>query len=203
VKHPRSGFSYQHFCSADEGGMKYNMTKKERIEPMLTAELIEARVTELADQINKDYAGKSIILMGTLKGAYIFMADLSRKLTAPTEIDCLKVSSYGDSTSPISQVAFEQKPSIELADKHVLLVEDIVDTGHTLAYLRRYLEGKNPASLKVCALLDKPDRREAVLPPSEYIGFEIPDAFVVGYGLDYNQRYRNLPFIGELIFEDM
>ena len=179
------------------------MTKKERIEPLLTAQEIETRVIELADQINKDYAGKSIVLMGTLKGAYIFMADLSRKITQPTEIDCLKVSSYGDSTSPISQVAFEQKPSIELDGKHVLLVEDIVDTGHTLAYLRRYLSSKNPASLKVCTLLDKECRREAVLPPSEYVGFSIPDAFVVGYGLDFNQRYRNLPFIGELIFEDI
>jgi len=177
------------------------MLKTEKIIPLLSAEEIETRVSELAGQINKDYAGKSILLLGTLKGAYIFMADLSRKLTVPTEIDHLKVSSYGDSTSPISQVAFEQRPTTSLSDKHVILVEDIVDTGHTLAYLRRYLAEQNPASVKVCTLLDKPSRREAELPESEYIGFPIPDKFVVGYGLDYAQRYRNLPYVGELVFE--
>jgi len=175
--------------------------KKERIEPILSAEQIEQRVTEMAQQINKDYEGRSVLLLGTMKGAYIFMADLSRKLTMPTEIDHLKVSSYGDSTSPISQVAFEHRPTTDLAGKHVILVEDIVDTGHTLAYLRRYLEDKKLASLSVCALLDKPSRREAELPKSEYIGFAIPDKFVVGYGLDYAQRYRNLPYVGEMIFE--
>jgi len=171
----------------------------EKIEPMITAQEIEARVTELADQINKDYAGKSILLLGTLKGAYIFLADLSRKITQPMEVDCLKVSSYGDSTSPISQVAFDQRPTAVLTDKHILLVEDIVDTGHTLRYLRNYITEQKPASLKVCALLNKPSRREAELPPCEYIGFDIEDRFVVGYGLDYAQRYRNLPYIGELI----
>jgi len=179
------------------------MSKMERIEPLISAEEIQARVAVLAAQINKDYENKSILLMGTLKGAYIFMADLSRQLTPPTEIDCLKVSSYGDSTSPISQVAFDQRPSVPLEGKHVLLVEDIVDTGHTLAYLRRYLNEQNLASLRVCTLLDKPERRQAELPPSEYIGFEIPDKFVVGYGLDYAQRYRNLPYVGELIFEEV
>jgi len=172
----------------------------ERIEPLITAQEIETRVAEMAAQINEDYAGKSILLLGTLKGAYIFMADLSRKITQPIEVDCLKVSSYGDSTSPISQVAFDHRPTSNLTGKHVLLVEDIVDTGHTLAYLRRYLEEQNLASLKVCALLDKPSRREAELIPSEYIGFAIEDKFVVGYGLDYNQRYRNLPYIAELVF---
>jgi len=179
------------------------MTTMERIEPLLTAEQIEKRVSELAAQINKDYAGKSILLLGTLKGAYIFIADLSRKLIPPTEIDHLKVTSYGDSTSPISQVAFDHRPVTELSGKHVILVEDIVDTGHTLSYLRRYLNEQNPASLRVCALLDKPERREAELPPSEYIGFQIPDKFVVGYGLDYAQKYRNLPYVGELIFEEV
>jgi len=173
----------------------------ERIEPIISAQEIEDRITEMAAEINRDYAGKSILLLGTLKGAYIFMADISRKITQPLEIDCLKVSSYGDSTSPISQVAFDQRPTAILTDKHVLLIEDIVDTGHTLAYLRRYLLEQKPASLRVCALLDKPSRREAELPESEYIGFSIPNKFAVGYGLDYNQRYRNLPYIGELIFD--
>jgi len=186
---------------AGKGAKMTKMTKKERIEPMISAAEIENRVSEMADQINRDYAGKEILLLGTMKGAYIFMADLSRKLTLPTEIDHLKVSSYGDSTSPISQVAFDHRPTTDLSGKHVILVEDIVDTGHTLAYLRRYLEDKNLASLSVCALLDKPSRREAELPDSEYIGFAIPDKFVVGYGLDYAQRYRNLPYVGEVVFE--
>jgi len=171
----------------------------EHIDVLLSAAQIDTRVSKLAAEINRDYAGKEVVLLGTLKGAYIFMADLSRKITQPMEIDCLKVSSYGDSTSPISQVAFDQRPTAVLTDKHVLLVEDIVDTGHTLSYLRRYLSEQNPASLRVCALLDKPSRREAELPKSEYIGFAIEDRFVVGYGLDYAQRYRNLPYIGELI----
>ena len=177
------------------------MNKKEQIKTLLSAEQITARINELANQINSDYAGKSILLIGTLKGAYIFMSDLSRKLTPPTEIDFLKVSSYGDSTSPTSQVKFQQSPTIELSGKHVLLVEDIVDTGHTLAFLRKFIHGQNPASLRVCALLDKPDRREVNLPPCEYLGFSIPNKFVIGYGLDYAQRYRNLPYIGVLELE--
>jgi len=177
------------------------MNTNERIEPLITAEQLHIRIAELAAEINKDYAGKSILLLGTLKGAYIFMADLSRQITQTAEIDFLKVSSYGDSTSPTSQVKFDQAPSIQLAGKHVLLLEDIVDTGHTLAFLREYLESQNPASLRVCTLLDKPERREAELPPCEYLGFSIPDKFVVGYGLDYAQRYRNLPFVGVLHFD--
>ena len=177
------------------------MNNKQRIQPLLTAEQIDIRIAELAAEINKDYAGKEILLLGTLKGAYIFIADLARKITQPVVIDFLKVSSYGDSTSPIAQVAFDQRPSLELSGRHVILVEDIVDTGHTLAYLRKYLAEQNLASLRVCALLDKPERREAELPPCEYLGFTIPNKFVIGYGLDYAQLYRNLPYIGELIFE--
>ena len=177
------------------------MNAKERVEPLLTAEQITECVAELAGKINKDYAGKNILLVGTLKGAYIFMADLSRRLTLPTYIDFVKVSSYGDSTSPETQVKFDQVPSIALQGKHVLLVEDIVDTGHTLVFLREFILAQNPASLRVCALLDKPSRRQAELPPIEYIGFSIPDEFVIGYGLDYAQRYRNLPYIGILHFQ--
>jgi len=174
------------------------MNEKPQIKTLLSAEQIAARVVELADQINKDYAGKNILLVGTLKGAYIFLADLSRHLPDTTQIDFLKVSSYGDSTSPESEVKFDFYPMIDLKDKHVLLVEDIVDTGHTLAFLRNYMLNENPASLKVCALLDKPSRREATLDPIEYLGFAIPDEFVIGYGLDFAQNYRNLPYIGVL-----
>ncbi|MCL2405748.1 MAG: hypoxanthine phosphoribosyltransferase [Defluviitaleaceae bacterium] len=169
-----------------------------QIETLLSAQQIATRVAELAAEINKDYAGKDILLVGTLKGAYIFLADLSRYLPERTQIDFLKVSSYGDSTSPETAVQFDQHPTIDLKNKHVLLVEDIVDTGHTLAFLRKYLHTKNPASLRVCALLDKPSRREANLDPIEYLGFSIPDKFVIGYGLDYAQCYRNLPYIGVL-----
>jgi len=172
------------------------MSEKSRIDTLLSAEQLSARVAELAAQIIKDYAGKDILLVGTLKGAYIFLADLSRHLPATTEIDFLKVSSYGDSTSPESEVKFDHYPTIKLQGKHVILVEDIVDTGHTLAFLREYIQGENPASLRTCALLDKPSRREAQLAPIEYIGFSIPDKFVVGYGLDFAQRYRNLPYVG-------
>jgi len=177
------------------------MSAKVRIETLLSAEQITARVAELATQINNDYAGKDILLVGTLKGAYIFLADLSRHLPQSTQIDFLKVSSYGDSTSPESEVTFDHYPTIELQNKHVLLVEDIVDTGHTLAFLREYILSQNPASLQVCTLLDKPSRREAKLDPIEYLGFSIPDKFVVGYGLDYAQNYRNLSYIGVLHFD--
>ena len=176
------------------------MSEKIRIDTLLTAEEIATRVAEMAAQINSDYAGKDILLVGTLKGAYIFMADISRHLPASTQIDFLKVSSYGDSTSPETEVTFDHYPMINLQDKHVLLVEDIVDTGHTLAFLRGYLYGQKPASLRVCALLDKPSRREAKLDDIEYLGFSIPDKFVVGYGLDYAQNYRNLPYIGVVNF---
>ena len=178
------------------------MTPKHHTEKLITAPEIAHRIEEMAEQINRDYQGKEILLLGTLKGAYVFIADLSRKITVPTEIDFLKVSSYGDSTSPVTQVTFDHRPLSGLTGKHILLVEDIVDTGHTLAFLRKYLEDQNPESLRVCALLDKSERRQAELPDCEYIGFSIPDKFVVGYGLDYAQRYRNLPDIEVVIFED-
>ena len=175
------------------------MYKNERVEKLLSAEQIEARVAELGAEISRDYAGESVMLVGTLKGAYILMADLSRKLTIPTQIDFMKVSSYGDATTP-SKIKYDHPATEILTGRHVILIEDIVDTGHTLAFLREEIQKQNPASLKVCALLDKPSRREVQLPPCEYIGFTIPDKFVVGYGLDYGQRYRNLPYIGVLIF---
>ena len=176
------------------------MYKNERVEPLLTPEQIETRIAEIAAEINRDYAGESVLLVGTLKGAYILMADLSRKLTIPTQIDFMKVSSYGGSTTP-SKIKYDHPATEPLGGRHIILIEDIVDTGHTLAFLREEIQSQNPASLKVCALLDKPSRREAELAPCEYIGFSIPDKFVVGYGLDYDQRYRNLPYIGVLIFE--
>jgi len=167
------------------------------IPPLITAKQIQTRIIQLAAEINQDYAGKNILLIGTLKGAYLFMADLSRLLTLPVEIDFLKTSSYGNSTEA-SEVKFDYPPLTSLTGKHILLVEDIVDTGHSLAFIRKYIEAQNPESLKVCALLDKPERREASLPPCEYLGFTIPNKFVIGYGLDFDQKYRNLPYIGVL-----
>ena len=177
------------------------MYKNERVSTLFTAQQIEARLVELAAEINHDYTGKEILLVGTLKGAYIFMADLSRKLTGPVEIDFMKASSYGDSTRP-SELKFEKLSETKFTGKHVLLVEDIVDTGRTLAFLRDEVNNQNAASLRVCTLLDKPSRREVELAACEYIGFTIPDEFVVGYGLDYAQRYRNLPYVGILNFEN-
>ena len=177
------------------------MYKNERVNTLYTAKQIDSRLGELAAEINHDYIGKELLLVGTLKGAYIFMADLSRKLTGPVEIDFMKASSYGDSTKP-SELKFEKLTETKFTGRHVLLVEDIVDTGRTLAFLQAEINSQNAASLRVCTLLDKPSRREVEIADCEYIGFTIPDEFVVGYGLDYAQRYRTLPYVGILSFEN-
>lgn len=164
---------------------------------LLSAEEIRAQVAELGRKISEDYQGKELVVVGILKGAAIFCADLLRQITVPVAIDFMAVSSYGASTksSGVMRILKDLDESIE--GKHVLLVEDIVDTGLTLNYLREYLEGRNPASLRVCVLLDKPSRRKTDV-TVEYRGFEIPDEFVVGYGLDYAEKYRNLPYISVL-----
>jgi len=170
----------------------------ESVVPFITAAQIEQRLTELAAEIDRDYAGKTITLIGTLKGAAIFLADLSRKITVPVELDFMRTSSYGDATRSSGTVNMDVTPSDDITGKHVILVEDIIDAGHTIAHLRRFLASCNPASLRVCALLDKPSRRENPDASYEYLGFSIEDHFVVGYGLDYAQRYRNLPYVGIL-----
>lgn len=166
---------------------------------LLSEEAIEARVGELAARIDEDYATvEQLVLVGVLKGSFIFLSDLARKLTVPRRIDFIAVSSYGDreGEEPDS-VRLLMDVRHQVGGEHVLLVEDIVDTGRTLGYLRRLFEARGPASLRVCALLHKPVRsREDV--PLEYLGFTIPDIWVVGYGLDYAERYRALPFIAEL-----
>ena len=174
----------------------------ESVSVLLTAESIEKRVCELAAEIDRDYGGKVITLLGALKGAVVFMSDLARKLTSGVEFDFIKVSSYGDSTESSGDVALMKKPDMNIGGRHILLVEDIVDTGYTLEFLRKYILAQNPASFKVCSLLDKPDRRKVGGGPLfDYLGFAIPDKFVVGYGLDYAQRYRNLPYVGVLDIE--
>ncbi len=170
----------------------------EKVEVLISQSAVKKRIQELADTISKDYAGKEVVLICVLKGAVMFMVDLSKELKIPVAFDFMDVSSYGKDTksSGIVKIVKDLNESIE--NKDVLLVEDIVDSGRTLSYLLKVLKERKPASLKLCTLLDKPDRR-VVEVKVDYIGFNIPDEFVVGYGLDYNQKYRNLPYIGKLI----
>jgi hypoxanthine phosphoribosyltransferase len=167
-------------------------------EVLLSEEQIRAKVAELGERITADYAGSEVTLVSVLKGSLPFMADLMRQIDLPLRIDLMEVSSYGGTAIESSGLVRILKDlSAPIDDRHVLLVEDIIDTGLTLNYLLRYLRGKNPRSIKVCSLLDKPARRLVEI-PLDYVGFEIPDAFVVGYGLDYGEVYRNLRFVGVL-----
>ena len=164
---------------------------------LISREALRARVSELGAQISADYATRDLFLVAVLKGSVVFLADLIRTITIPHRIDFMATSSYGASTqsSGVVQILKDLEESIE--GQNVLIVEDIIDSGHTLAYLRRLLLARNPASLRICSLLDKKDRRESDV-PVDYTGFTIPNEFVVGYGLDFNEMYRNLPFIGVL-----
>jgi hypoxanthine phosphoribosyltransferase len=166
-------------------------------EVLIGEERLQARIHELGDELSADYAGREVLLVGVLKGAVFFMADLMRSLTIPCEIDFMAISSYGASTDSSGVVRILKDLDINIEGRHVLVVEDIVDSGLTLSYLMRNLESREPASLEVCALLTKPTRREIDV-PVRYIGFEIPNKFVIGYGLDFAERYRNLPYVGVL-----
>jgi hypoxanthine phosphoribosyltransferase len=167
-------------------------------EVLLTEEQIAAKVAELGRRISVDYAGRNLTLVSVLKGSLPFMADLMRQISLPLRIDLMEVSSYGGtSTESSGLVRIIKDLSASIAGEDVLLVEDIIDTGLTLNYLVRYLRGKGPATLRICTLLDKPARRLVEI-PLDYQGFAIPDQFVVGYGLDYGERYRNLRFVGVL-----
>ena len=158
---------------------------------------LQARVAELGAQIACDYGGRAPVLVGILKGATLFVADLARAINLPVEFDFMAVSSYGSATTSSGIVRITKDLDSSIDGRDVILVEDIVDSGMTLRYLREYLERRNPASLAVCTLLDKQVARKADV-AVEYVGFQIPDAFVVGYGLDYAERYRNLPYVGIL-----
>jgi hypoxanthine phosphoribosyltransferase len=165
---------------------------------LITEEQIRDKVRDLGRQISADYASTSVTLVSVLKGSLPFMADLMRQIEIPLQIDLMEVSSYGGATTETSGLVRILKDlSSSIEGKDVLIVEDIIDTGLTLNYLLRYLRGKNPRSLRICALLDKPTRRLVEI-PIDYLGFTIPDEFVVGYGLDFSEFYRNLPFIGVL-----
>ena len=166
-------------------------------EVLVTADAIAATVARLGARIAADYAGKDPVFVSILKGALPFLADLMRQVPIPLSLDFLEVSSYGSSTESSGVVRILKDLAHPIKDRHVLVVEDILDTGFTLRYVLEHLEQQKPASVKLCTLLDKPARR--VVPINvDYRGIEIPDLFVVGYGLDYNERYRNLPFIGVL-----
>jgi len=170
----------------------------EHIAPLLGEDEIAKRVGEIALEITNDYKGTHVTLLGTLTGAVYFLTDLSRKINLPQEIDFLKASSYGDGTTSSGDVRLSLAPALQIEGRHVILIEDIVDTGHTSHYLMDFLELQNPASLKLCSLLSKPERRIIQDIRIDYLGFTIPDEFVIGYGLDFAQKYRNLPFIGVL-----
>jgi len=166
-------------------------------EVLVTAEDLQRRVAELGEQISSDYAGRPLLLVGVLKGAVFFLSDLMRYIDIPVEIDFMAVASYGSATDSSGVVRILKDLDAAIEGRDVLIVEDIVDSGLTLQYLLRNLGSRNPRTLEVCALLTKPERRKVDL-PTRYVGFEIPDRFVVGYGLDYAERHRNLPFVAVL-----
>ena len=166
-------------------------------EVLVSADELQRRVAELGEEISRDYAGRSLLLVGVLKGAMFFLSDLMRFIEIPVEVDFMAVASYGSATDSSGVVRILKDLDVVIEGRDVLIVEDIVDSGLTLQYLMRNLGSRNPRSLAVCALLTKPERRKVDL-PTRYVGFEIPDRFVVGYGLDYEERHRNLPFVAVL-----
>src|SRR5438132_3123431 len=166
-------------------------------EILIDEETLHRRIAELGEEISADYAGRDLLLVGVLKGAVFFMADLMRHLTIPCEIDFMAISSYGASTDSSGVVRILKDLDINIEGRHVLVVEDIIDSGLTLSYLIRNLEAREPATLEVAALMTKPGRREIDV-PVRWVGFEIPNRFVIGYGLDFAERYRNLPYVGVL-----
>ena len=181
------------------GAGRVSQTELERAvgEVLIDQETLSSRVAELGAEVSADYDGRDLLLIGVLKGAVFFMADLMRHITVPCEVDFMAISSYGDSTDTSGIVRILKDLDINIEGRDVLVVEDIIDSGLTLSYLMRNLESREPASLEICALMTKPSRRQIDV-PVRYIGFEIPDRFVVGYGLDLAERYRNLPYVAVL-----
>jgi hypoxanthine phosphoribosyltransferase len=166
-------------------------------EILVEADELSARVRQLGEEISRDYAGRDLLLVGVLKGAVFFLSDLMRHIEVPCEVDFMAVASYGSSTDSSGVVRILKDLDIPIEGREVLIVEDIVDSGLTLSYLLRTLRARNPKSLEVCALLTKPERRKVEL-PIRYVGFEIPNRFAIGYGLDHAERFRNLPFVAVL-----
>ena len=172
----------------------------EHIKVLLPEKEVDDRIQEIGDQISRDYAGKQVHLVCVLKGGSFFMCELAKRISVPVSLDFMSVSSYGGDTKSSGVVKIVKDLDESIRDKDVIVVEDIVDSGRTLSYLLEMLRDRGPKSLRLCTLLDKPDRR-VVQVDVDYTGFQIPDEFVVGYGLDYDQRYRNLPYIGIVEFD--
>ena len=173
----------------------------EHIRVMLSEEEVDKRIKEIGEQISRDYAGKQVHLVCVLKGGSFFLCELAKRITVPVSLDFMSVSSYGSDTKSSGVVKIVKDLDESLKGKNVIVVEDIVDSGRTLSYLLEMLKDRGPESLRLCTLLDKPDRR-VIDVNVDYTGFQIPDEFVVGYGLDYDQRYRNLPYIGVVEFDN-
>lgn len=174
---------------------------KEEINVLIEEERLISKIQEIAEQINRDYEGKEIYLICILKGSVYFTCELSKYIKVPVKIGFLSVSSYGDGLTSSGAVTLNGDLDFDVKGKHIIVVEDIVDSGRTLAYLLHMLAKRKPESLRLCTLLDKPSSRAAEI-QVDYVGFEVPDKFVVGFGMDYAQKYRNLPYIGELVFKE-
>ena len=173
------------------------MLEKNLEKVLLTEDQLEQRIRELGAEITRDYQGKELVLAAVLRGSYVFMADLTRAIDLPLTVDFMAVSSYGAGTVSSGQVEIKKDLSDPIEGKNLLIIEDILDSGNTLYYLMDVLSARHPASIRICTLLDKPERRVKPI-KADYAGFVIPDAFVVGYGLDYAEKYRNLPYVGVL-----
>jgi hypoxanthine phosphoribosyltransferase len=172
----------------------------EKIKVLISEEQIDTRIRQIGERISRDYAGKKVHLICVLKGGSLFMCELAKRITVPVSFDFMSVSSYGGDTKSSGVVKIVKDLDEAIRDKEVIIVEDIIDSGRTLSYLVELLGQRGPKSISICTLLDKPDRR-VVDVHVDYTGFEIPDKFVVGYGLDYDQKYRNLPYIGVVEFD--
>lgn len=188
----------EYWKSVSVNGGEY--MSQEKISVLIPEEKIEDRIVQLAEQISRDYQGETVKLVCILKGSIIFTCELAKRITVPVLFDFMQVSSYGSGTKSSGSVVIKKELDEDIKGDNVIIVEDIVDSGNTLSQLVPILKAREPKSLKVCTLLDKPDRRTAPI-DVDYNGFVIPDEFVVGYGLDYDQKYRNLPYVGVLHFE--
>jgi len=175
---------------------------KHHVEVMIDEQTVDKRIAEIGAKISEDYKGKNVHMICVLKGGVFFMCELAKRVSVPVSMDFMSVSSYGSGTKSSGVVKIVKDLDEPLAGKDVLVVEDIIDSGRTLSYLLKNLQSRKPASLKLCTLLDKPERRVVDDVRVDYTGFEVPDVFVVGYGLDYDQNYRNLPYIGAVKFDE-
>jgi hypoxanthine phosphoribosyltransferase len=195
---PCSIFARESGADLQDGPLDFRTVHDDAVGDILVkSEDLQNRVRELAAEISRDYVDRDLVLIGVLKGAVFFLSDLMRQLSVPCEVDFMAVASYGSATKSSGVVRILKDLDAVIEGRDVLIVEDIVDSGLTLQYLLRNLGARNPRSLEVCALLTKPERRKVQL-PTRYVGFEIPDRFVIGYGLDHGERYRNLPFVAAL-----